>query len=121
LASFAGECLVHDALTDTHKNLLLMANNSLNSMLEESGLDRTDLWYDEYVDLSSTYLDAIWNTSAILDYYWVAAYMGIGRSVKCSHQINEILAETDEWENAGASAATVLMALLPTFLAFGNL
>jgi hypothetical protein len=90
-------------------------------MLEESGLDRTDLWYDEYVDLSSTYLDAIWNTSAILDYYWVAAYMGIGRSVKCSHQINEILAETDEWENAGASAATILMALLPTFLAFGNL
>ncbi|KAF2198661.1 hypothetical protein GQ43DRAFT_148828 [Delitschia confertaspora ATCC 74209] len=47
--------------------------------------------------------------------------MGMGKSVPCSEYINEVINSKDEWEKMGSQAATTLMTLLPTFLAFGNL
>jgi len=72
-------------------------------------------------DIVASYFDAIVNLSSRTQYYMHGAYLGVGRSSKCSDHINDVLSNKDEWEKMGSSAATTLMALLPTFLAFGNL
>lgn len=51
----------------------------------------------------------------------VGAYMGVGWRPSCMDNINKVLEDASEWDKAGASAATTLMALIPALLTFGNL
>lgn len=74
-----------------------------------------------FFDLYSEYVQAVYNTSVLTQFYNFGALMGIGWTVECSDAINTVLESKDEWAKAGSAAATTLMALLPTFLAFGNL
>ncbi|CAO2650069.1 Nn.00g013610.m01.CDS01 [Neocucurbitaria sp. VM-36] len=72
-------------------------------------------------DVVGFYLDAIYNMTYQTYYYIHGAYIGVGQNSECAEQINQVLADKDEWAKMGSSAATTLMALLPTFLAFGHL
>ena len=63
-----------------------------------------------------------------LAYYWMSIeywswgfIYGVGRTVECSKRVDDIIKTKSEWEKLGSGAATTLMALVPTFLAFGNL
>lgn len=72
-------------------------------------------------DVTFYYLDAIANMTQQTYYYTLGAYIGVGVNSVCAEQINQVLADKDEWAKMGSGAASTLMALLPTFLAFGNL
>jgi hypothetical protein len=79
------------------------------------------LWEFSRTDLSEIFLDEIDKEFKELHHEQLAAYAGVGSPVDCSHHINRMLSEMSEWEKAGMAAASTLMALLPTFLAFGSL
>ena len=106
------------------------ANNSMEAVIKDA-LRMTEArgnrtWAEQYVldnddDFVWYYLDAINNMSTSVFYYKLGAYMGVGQTVTCSSFIDDVLSNKDEWSKAGSSAATTLMALVPTFLAFGNL
>ncbi|EON68449.1 hypothetical protein W97_07659 [Coniosporium apollinis CBS 100218] len=104
-----------------HSSLLEQANATYFEQLKGFSFNETALFNDSFDDLAINYVDAVENFSISTFYYTLGAYMGVGKSVECSSHINEVLTVTDEWEKLGSSAATTLMALLPTFLAFGNL
>ncbi|KAJ9636232.1 hypothetical protein H2199_007907 [Coniosporium tulheliwenetii] len=104
-----------------HSSLLEQANATYFEQLKGFSFNETALFNDSFDDLAINYVDAVDNFSISTFYYTLGAYMGVGKSVDCSSHINEVLTVTDEWEKLGSSAATTLMALLPTFLAFGNL
>ncbi|KAF2789757.1 hypothetical protein K505DRAFT_365321 [Melanomma pulvis-pyrius CBS 109.77] len=72
-------------------------------------------------DVTYYYLDAIANMTQQTYYYILGAYIGVGVNSACAKQINQVLADKDEWAKMGSGAASTLMALLPTFLAYGNL
>lgn len=104
-----------------HSSLLERANATYFEQLKGFSFNETALFNDSFDDLAINYVDAVENFSISTFYYTLGAYMGVGKSVECSFHINEVLKVTDEWEKLGSTAATTLMALLPTFLAFGNL
>lgn len=90
----------------------------------------TDLMRDDNGTFKSftEYDSALWNqvvntTNIVNDYYYsiLGDYMGVGYQVSCSSNINTVLSEASEWDKAGAASASVLMALIPTLLTFGNL
>jgi hypothetical protein len=106
------------------------ANNSLEAMTQDAIRiavppgNRT--WAEQYVlengdDFVWHYLQAINNMTRSIHFYKIGAYMGVGQTVSCSSFVDDVLSNKDEWSKAGSSAATTLMALVPTFLAFGNL
>ena len=73
------------------------------------------------MDYTSYYLDVLANMTDLTYYYTLSAYSGVGWRTSCSHHVDEVLENMSEWNKAGSSAAITIMALLPTFLAFGNL
>ncbi|KAF2843410.1 hypothetical protein M501DRAFT_985525 [Patellaria atrata CBS 101060] len=119
LFQFANSC----SIGEYHNNLTENAERNLTWWLElpDYNNDFILLWNERYIDLSERYLTAVENESQNLHYEIMGSYMGIGESVSCSPHIDRILDEASEWDKAGAGAATTLMALVPTFLAFGNL
>lgn len=52
--------------------------------------------------------------------FW-GSLVGVGRHSTCTYLVDTVIGDKREWEKAGGSSATSLMALLPTFLAFGSL
>ena len=81
--------------------------------------DRSDrLWAFDY---TSYYLDVIYNLILATHYYRLGAFAGVGWPVFCSEQVDNVLENLSEWDKAGSNAVITLMALLPFFLAFGNL
>jgi hypothetical protein len=121
LNEFAKECLIIPENSGYHSWALANANQSLSENLAFFDNNETQLWNDSFTDLSSLYLWTLDNGTEWLPFRLVDAYMGVGRTVECSDIINTLLAGAGEWEKAGSAAATTLMALIPTFLAFGNL
>jgi hypothetical protein len=106
------------------------ANSSLKAMTDEALSiavpPGNKTWAVEYVlanqhDYVYHYLQAINDMLATIHFYKVGAYMGVGQTVSCSSYVDDVLSNKDEWAKAGSSAATTLMALVPSFLAFGNL
>lgn len=97
--------------------LLSASKEAANSSFEQ---DKKN-YGNPYPDVTFNYLYAIANMSYQTYYYIHGAYIGIGMNSACAEQINQVLADKDEWAKMGSGAATTLMALLPTFLAFGNL
>jgi hypothetical protein len=83
--------------------------------------DSRGLWRSNETDLSDKFLEEAYEEFKNLEHERLAAWAGVGSSVDCAEHINRILKDMDEWEKAGMAAATTLMALLPTFLAFGSL
>ncbi|RDW63316.1 hypothetical protein BP6252_10861 [Coleophoma cylindrospora] len=82
----------------------------------------TAIYMDDWFwDLGYEYLLAVYNATVLTQVFNQAALMGVGKTVSCSENINIVLSTKNEWAKAGSSAATTLMALLPTFLAFGSL
>jgi hypothetical protein len=79
------------------------------------------LWDYNRTDLSEQFLDEIEDEFKMVHHQRLAAYAGVGSSVDCSVHVDAMLQQMSEWEKAGMAAASTLMALLPTFLAFGNL
>lgn len=121
-------------LAPDYKEHAQRLHNDANSSLETMTQDALSIavppgnrtWAEHYVlenkeDFVWHYLHAINNMSISIHYYKIGAYMGVGQTVKCSSHIDDVLSNKDEWSKAGSSAATTLMALVPTFLAFGNL
>lgn len=53
-------------------------------------------------------------------YEIIGDYMGVGIHASCKENISEVLREANEWDKAGAQAASVIMALLPSLLTFGQ-
>jgi hypothetical protein len=121
LDGFAKECLTIPENSGYHEWALANANQNLTGELAQFNNNETQLWNDSFTDLSAAYLDTLFNGTDWLPFRVVSAYMGVGRNVECSDIINTLLEGAEEWEKAGAAAATTLMALIPTFLAFGNL
>lgn len=72
-------------------------------------------------DLTSFYLDSLFNYTASISYWNRNYLMGVGWTVDCSDHVDDILGNKAEWEKLGSSAASTLMALIPTILTFGNL
>lgn len=79
------------------------------------------MWGSNLTDLADQVLYRIEDEYEYLYYKSLASYAGVGSPVRCSPQIERMLTGMSEWEKTGMAAATTLMALLPTFLAFGNL
>jgi hypothetical protein len=101
--------------------LLERAKVDYDTELKAWGNDAQKLWDDNQTDLSEKFLDHIEEEFNILHTQRLAAFAGVGASVDCSVHIDSILDQMSEWEKAGMSVASTLMALLPTFLAFGSL
>ena len=77
--------------------------------------------YPDIYDYALWYVDSVYNLTAWTQFYTLASFTGVGRTVGCSSYINQVLADLQPWEAAGSNAAINVMLLLPTFLAFGNL
>lgn len=118
LQDFANNCTI---APDVGENLLTNASKGLHASLAQFNNDSIALWNDSFTDLSEKYLDAIEAEDNNRYYNRIASYMGVGQNVQCSRYIDDALKDAGEWEKAGAGAAATLMALVPTFLAFGNL
>ncbi len=106
--------------------LMINANNSWKNAIQNAQANRGNQTLDQWLankeeDFTSCYLDEVYNLTQATFFYILGAYMGMGKSVDCSDFINTVLEDASEWKKAGSNAATTLMALLPTFLAFGNL
>jgi hypothetical protein len=97
------------------------ATAEYNKELQAFHGNQTAYWDWDYTDFSWVYLMAVYNSSLSVPYEIIGAFMGVGKTVKCANQINTVLAGVGQWEQAGSAAATTLMALIPSFLAFGNL
>ncbi|KAK2762617.1 hypothetical protein FQN54_000790 [Arachnomyces sp. PD_36] len=119
--------------TELEKRANALLNNEVyenySQVLLNASREYASEWTDEkwqetgypHPDLVEGYLGAIYNMTTQTFYYIQGAYLGVGKSSGCAKQIDEVLSNKSEWEKMGSSAATTLMALLPTFLAFGNL
>ena len=103
------------------ESVLDRANGSYQKTLADWKRNATNLYLQEGTDLSDKFMAEALERYFFLDYAALAAWAGVGRSVECADRISSVLKDMDEWEKAGMQAATTLMALLPTFLAFGNL
>lgn len=112
------------------QTLIDTANTKVQSALKQALADTTppgnltaaeDTLFLDDDDFLGFYLEAIYDMWEQNFYSKLGSLMGVGKNVACSRKINEVLTEKDEWAKAGSSAATTLMALVPTFLAFGNL
>jgi hypothetical protein len=118
LRQFAGDTQVD---VEEFSTVLGRAKASYDEALLSWNNDSRDLWQDNQTDLSDKFLDEAFEEFKNLEHERLAAWAGVGSSVDCAEHINRILQDMDEWEKAGMAAATTLMALLPTFLAFGSL
>lgn len=101
--------------------LLERARKSYDTQLATYGNDSQRLWKEKKSDLSAKFLDEIEGEFMNLHHQQLAAFAGVGSKLDCSLHIGAMLDQMTEWEKSGMAAATTLMALLPTFLAFGNL
>lgn len=101
--------------------LLERAKESYDATLANFGNDSIRLWEHNKTDLSEYFLNEIDEEFKLIHHQYLMAWAGVGSEVDCSEHINNMLDQMDEWEKAGMAAASTLMALLPTFLAFGNL
>lgn len=101
--------------------LLKDSKDDYAAALQSYKNDSQRLWTDNRTDLLDKVLDRTLSEFGYLEHNWLAAYAGVGLPVKCSEQVNQAISGMNEWEKTGMSAANTLMALLPTFLAFGNL
>lgn len=72
-------------------------------------------------DVVFSFMETVWNMSIATDYFINGAFIGVGARSDCAEAVDEVLSNASEWNKMGSSAATTMMALLPTFLAFGNL
>ncbi|KAF2472614.1 uncharacterized protein BDR25DRAFT_15889 [Lindgomyces ingoldianus] len=117
LTQFAQSNLTRDEY-NKYSAVLLNASRENAEWLSSKGMPQADFPHPDYV---SSYLDAIANMTTQTWYYIHGAYIGVGANSACAAQIDEVLSNKAEYEKMGSSAATTLMALLPTFLAFGNL
>lgn len=104
-------------LETIRSNLLKTANESLIEFRKGNNTEEDVKLFD----LANFFLHEIVNLWNATDFWSYGNLMGVGRNVKCSDQINQILKAKDEWEKAGSQAAVTLMALVPTMLSFGNL
>ncbi|KAF1997733.1 hypothetical protein P154DRAFT_605196 [Amniculicola lignicola CBS 123094] len=102
--------------------LLERARTGYNAELRDPANASTQLWFnDSRPDLSEHFLIGMAEDFDYLYYEELSMYAGIGSHVDCSPYIDQKLKKMSEWEKAGMNAATTLMALVPTFLAFGSL
>lgn len=112
------EAYVYDANADTaRKYQEVLINVSTEAANQE---DWKTLGFPE-PDVYWWYYDATLNATIQTFYHVYGPYMGLGMNTACSEYINEVLSDKDEWAKMSSSAATTMMALLPTFLAFGHL
>lgn len=118
LQIFANESKVG---SEEFSTLLQKAENDYYAQLRAFNNDSSRLWREEQSDLSDKVLFGVEDEFEFLDHVWLTAYAGVGSSVDCAAHINFMLSNMTEWEKSGMAAASTLMALLPTFLAFGNL
>lgn len=101
--------------------ILQQAKDGYATDLRAQNNDPQQLWEFDGTDLSEKVLDVTEEEFKFLHHERLAAYAGVGSPVDCSVHIDRMLDGMSEWEKAGMAAASTLMALLPTFLAFGNL
>lgn len=113
LTAYAKEQLTEEEYNDLNERILREATKNATATPLFEGQPHHDVVF--------SYLETIWNISSATEYFMHGAYLGVGSSSTCSEHVNDVLANADEWAKMGGSAATTLMALLPTFLAFGNL
>lgn len=118
LRGFGNESKVEKKELDV---LLERAKESYDANLASFGNDSQKLWQHNQTDLSEKFLGEIDEEFKMIHHQYLMAWAGVGSAVDCSEHINNMLDQMTEWEKAGMAAASTLMALLPTFLAFGNL
>lgn len=112
----------HQIDQDEVRLLIERAKEEWDAALQAAGNDSTKLWNStHHVDLSEKFLDEIDEEFKYLHHRKLAAFAGVGSPSDCSAHILATLDEMDEWEKSGMAASSTLMALLPTFLAFGSL
>lgn len=107
---------------DDMEKIIQKSKENYDTVLKETGMDPAALWNETFIDFADRFLQtAIDELYPLLQQRKYSSYGGVGANVTCKRWIDEILKDASEWDKAGMSAATTLMALLPTFLAFGNL
>ena len=60
------------------------------------------------------------NAYIFTQYKLLSDFMGVGFNASCRTQISQVLKDANEWDKAGQQAASVIMALLPSLLTFGQ-
>lgn len=118
IRQFANDSAINHKELET---LLERAKVDYDAELKKWGNDALKLWNASDTDLSEKFLEHIEEEFNILHHQRLAAFAGVGSAVDCSADIDAMLDQMSEWEKTGMAVASTLMALLPTFLAFGSL
>jgi hypothetical protein len=121
MTAIANKCISLPENQGYNDWVIANATAEYNRELQPYKGNETALWDYDYTDFSWVYGDVVYNGTLWIPYQIIGAFMGVGKTVPCADQINTVLAGVGPWENAGSAAATTLMALIPSFLAFGNL
>jgi hypothetical protein len=82
-----------------------------------NAVDNTTISNEDFQRETNEAIKGIDDTS----YQLIADYMGVGVRRQCKDNINTVLKGASEWDKAGQQSASMIMALLPSLLTFGNL